>query len=302
MSAFRERLDALCRELHVPSPVQSLTPDWPGAQAVHISIKRDDLIHPVISGNKWRKLSPTLLSLSSPPSRLISFGGGFSNHLHALGYASHRLQLPFTAFVRGDYRQHPTPMLRDLHHWGTDVRYLTKADYRRRHDPAFVSSLHGDAPQALVIPEGGSQQSALAGIQHSLKEQPLVFDTVICPVASGATLAGLVSALEGHQQAMGIAVLKGQQYLESLVSNLLDRPYANWHIEHAYHHGGYARNTDELIAFCDAFETQTSVPAEPVYSGKMLFAVRHMISKGMFPEGHRVLLIHTGGLQGARSY
>ncbi len=300
MRHFHQARTELLRQLQLPSPIQPLHLNWPGAKDVQLFVKRDDLIHPVISGNKWRKLSETLITLTTAPSAVVSFGGGFSNHLHALGYVCNQLNLPFTALVRGNYSQSVTPMIRDLHAWGGAIRYVSKVQYRERDTPAFIAQLQADYPGALIVPEGGSQQTALSGVRQIVTEQPNDFDIVICPVASGATLAGIASALSPGQRAIGIAVLKGQDYLESLVSNLFPNHAHRWHIEHGYTHGGYAKQPAELQTFCHEFSNHTGIAVEPVYSGKLLFAVKQMLNQGMFARGQRILLLHTGGLQGAR--
>lgn len=284
----------------LPSPLIQIYPDWPEADKLTILVKRDDLIHPVISGNKWRKLRPLLSSPDKPFTGVVSFGGGFSNHLHALGYLCASRHIPFVAIVRGNYTDNPTPMLRDLHSWGATIRYVTKQEYRDRTDPAYLDVLKRSYPNYTFIPEGGSQKDALQGVAEIVDELPTSVDCILSPVASGATLAGLSTAIQDHQQALGIAVLKGEGYLESLVSGLLPTPNSRWKILHQYHHGGYAKTGESLLPFCKTFEEQTQIPVEPVYSGKMFFALKDMISAGFFEPGKTVVALHTGGLQGAR--
>lgn len=284
----------------LPSPLIQIYPDWPEADKLTILVKRDDLIHPVISGNKWRKLRPLLNQPDKSFTGVVSFGGGFSNHLHALGYLCASRHIPFVAIVRGNYTDNPTPMLRDLHSWGATIRYVTKQEYRDRTDPVYLDALKRSYPNYTIIPEGGSQKDALQGVAEIVGELPSSVDCILSPVASGATLAGLSTAIQDHQQALGIAVLKGEGYLESLVSGLLPTPNSRWKILHQYHHGGYAKTSESLLSFCKTFEEQTQIPVEPVYSGKMFFALKDMISGGFFESGKTVVALHTGGLQGAR--
>ena len=284
----------------LPSPLVQIRPDWPGADALSILVKRDDLIHPVISGNKWRKLQPLLTSSNQHLAGIVSFGGGFSNHLHALGYVCAQQHIPFVAIVRGDYRDNPTPMLRDLSDWGASIRYVTKQEYRERSEPEYLHTLSTRYPGYKIIPEGGSQREALAGIAALTEELPDNFDVMLSPVASGATLAGLSMSMKSHQQVIGVAVLKGEGYLESLVSSLLPRPNSAWTITHQYHHGGYARTSAPLLSFCRSFEEDTQIPVEPVYSGKLFFALKQMIGDGVFSAGQKIIALHTGGLQGKR--
>lgn len=289
-------------DIELPSPIQAFAPDWPGAERLSIHIKRDDLIHPVVSGNKWRKLSGVFSDPTSLPREVVSFGGGFSNHLHALGYCCNKLKIPMTALVRGDYTKQPTPMLSDLARWGMRIQYVTKREYNRRHDNDYINALHQTYPAATIIPEGGSQQLALAGVQQILRETPQGYDVVMCPVASGATLAGLITALRPEQQAIGIAVLKGVGYLESLVEQFLPDDYRrDWCIEHHFHHGGYAKSSESLSAFIETTQAQYQIPLEPVYSGKLFFALKALIAHNYFVKGTKILVLHTGGLQGARN-
>lgn len=284
----------------LPSPLTNIQPDWPGADSLTLYVKRDDLIHPIISGNKWRKLRPLLEQSTKPPTGIVSFGGGYSNHLHALGYVCAERQIPFVAIVRGNYLDNPTPMLRDLDSWGATIRYVTKQTYRERGQPEYLDQLSATYPDYTIIPEGGSQRDALKGVAALVDELPMSFDAILSPVASGATLAGLSTALKADQQAIGIAVLNGERYLESLVSSLLPQPNPRWKIVHQYHHGGYAKTNAMLGSFCRDFEVQTGIPVEPVYSGKLFFALKGMIADGIFAPGQTVVALHTGGLQGAR--
>ena len=329
-------LEAFKTSLTLPSPLVSISPKWKGAENVSLYVKRDDAIHPIISGNKWRKLSH---SLTQPLSNaIISFGGGFSNHLHALGFVCFELGIPFTAIVRGNYSANPSPMIEDLIQWGTTSEYVDRKTYQRRNEYEYLNELQTKYPNALIIPEGGSQARALAGLQDMMDEINLEFDVMVAPVASGATLAGIIRALDKRNKcaytglqdmpssackAIGIGVLKGEGYLEELVEQFLPNSlkrennrhiesnqntaklptqttHSFWHIEHNYHWGGYAKAPPELVAFCDDFNKTMPFEIEPVYSGKAFWAVKDMLAKSKFKDGTRIIILHTGGLQGAR--
>jgi 1-aminocyclopropane-1-carboxylate deaminase len=308
-------LDAFKSSLTLPSPLIPFKPNWEGASKVSLFVKRDDAIHPVMSGNKWRKLSH---ALTSPlPKAIVSFGGGFSNHLHALGFVCHKLGIPLHAIIRGDYSASPTPMIEDLKSWGTHINYVDRITYKKRNDSAYLQQLKQQHPDATIIPEGGSQAQALQGIENMVDEIDIDFDFIVAPVASGATLAGIVSALnkrnknnaaDTHQlavcKAIGVGVLKGEDYLEALVEQFLPASLgrSNWHIDHNYHFGGYAKAPNELQTFCNDFKNTFDFDIEPVYSGKAFWAVKDMLAKGMFKDGSRIVILHTGGLQGARPF
>ena len=306
-------LDAFKSSLTLPSPLIPFKPNWEGASKVSLFVKRDDAIHPVMSGNKWRKLSH---ALTSPlPKTIVSFGGGFSNHLHALGFVCYKLGIPFNAVIRGDYSAAPTPMIEDLKSWGTRIDYVDRVTYKKRNDSAYLLHLKQQQPDAMIIPEGGSQAQALQGIKDMVDEIDIDFDFIVAPVASGATLAGIVSALNKRNEnnakdtlhrtgcrAIGVGVLKGEGYLEGLVEQFLPASLSrsNWHIEHNYHFGGYAKASNELRTFCNDFNSAFEFDIEPVYSGKAFWAVKDMLAKGRFEDGSRIVVLHTGGLQGAR--
>lgn len=288
--------------ISLPSPLHVFEPDWPGAERVNLWVKRDDLIHPIISGNKWRKLSGLLLQQVNSSGRIVSFGGGFSNHLHALGWCCHQLGIPFTALVRGDYSANPTPMLLDLSNWQVDIRYLTKSEYQRRHDADYIAELNRRYPLAQIVPEGGSQQTALAGIETMLAECEIPLDHIVTPVASGATMAGMIAGSNATQHILGIAVLNGVGYLERLVAQFLsDKSNRRWQILHQFHHGGYARKTAALLDVCREVQHCYGIPVEPVYSGKVFFAMKQLLAEAYFPAGQNIMVVHTGGLQGART-
>jgi 1-aminocyclopropane-1-carboxylate deaminase len=299
-------IQTLQRRLNIQSPssTQLIRPEWPGANHYQISLKRDDLLHPHISGNKWRKLKYALLEAQQNQIKhLISFGGGFSNHLHALGYCCYQMNIRFTAIVRGDYSGNPSPMLQDLVRWGAELHYVDRSTYQLRDQPQYLARFEQQYHEAIIIPEGGSQAAALKGVGEIISELSDDYDYIMAPVGSGGTLAGLINATQPNTHIMGIAVLKGKNYLENLVGQLLPeaaKSNNNWQINHDYHCGGYAKNNKELKAFCEHFMQQTKIPIEPVYSGKLFFALKDLIAKKVFPAGSKILVLHTGGLQGAR--
>lgn len=319
--------------INLPSPLQPLpavlSANLSASLSVNLShrscpnqykllIKRDDLIHPIISGNKWRKLQgifeywPTM-----SVSHIVSFGGGYSNHLHALGYACRQLNIPFTAMVRGNYtgnnQSNLTPMLKDLIKWKTTIQWLTKVDYKKKNDTRWLKTQLHDFQDCLVIPEGGSGKMVHTGMLQLVQELPEDLDYLLCPVGSGGTLAGIVQALNKLQRktkVLGIAVLKGEGYLEDLVKELMDSEEVlidkgeltnqNWHIVHDYHFGGYAKSKPELQEFMQNFHNGTNIDLEPVYSGKLMFALYHLLAQNFFKRGSKICAIHTGGLQGQR--
>ncbi|AWL12890.1 1-aminocyclopropane-1-carboxylate deaminase [Saliniradius amylolyticus] len=292
-------------ELRLPSPISPVTPSWPGSEALSIAVKRDDLIHPRISGNKWRKLKYALEGAERQGvKQIVSFGGGHSNHLHALSFACHQLGIRLEAIVRGQYQNNLTSTLLDMRAWGAQLHFVTKVEYQRRTDAGYLNRLKAEFPQAAIIPEGGSQQLALKGVAELLAEQPLDFEHIVLPVGSGGTLAGLMTGLVHRPdiQVHGIGVLKGQGYLEDSVEQLIGEHAhsPNWRIHHGFHHGGYAKRSKQLEQFCRDFAQQTGIALEPVYSGKCFWAVKQLMAENVFAHGSRILMLHTGGLPDTR--
>jgi 1-aminocyclopropane-1-carboxylate deaminase len=290
-----------------PSDEQQIKPEWLHIDSYQLFIKRDDQIHPQISGNKWRKLKYQLLAILSENKNtsdrhIISFGGGYSNHIHALAYCCYKLGIKLTAIIRGDYSHSLTPMLTDIKHLGCDIKFVTKKQYSQRNDSDYLHTLKQQFPKAAIIPEGGSHEMALCGINELVSEFSNSYDVIVCPVASAGTFAGLIRSCPDKMALHGIAMLKGQGYLENETQRLFPDAInaSNWTIHHDFHCGGYAKKTLALSNFCDAFTTQTTIPIEPIYSGKMLYAVKQLIEKQYFPLGSKILTIHTGGLQGNR--
>lgn len=290
--------------LNLPSPIQKV--DWPNKNA-QLWVKRDDLIHDTISGNKWRKLLPFVEKIQTNKiQHIVSFGGAYSNHLHALAYLCARLNVKLTAVIRGDYTNRLSPTLQDIQQWGTTLKFVNKIEYKQRSNSDYCRALCETLKADLLIPEGGSHAEGKIGLKTLVdecnKQLPNVTH-ILLPVASGGTLAGII-ANSGNLpscQLIGIAALKGQDYLEQLVTNLLpkslDKPRP-WKIEHAYHHGGYAKTSPALVSFIQRFEQKTLIPLEPVYSGKLFFALNSMLEQEYFPPNSVILAIHTGGLQG----
>ncbi|WP_026377484.1 1-aminocyclopropane-1-carboxylate deaminase/D-cysteine desulfhydrase [Aestuariibacter salexigens] len=297
-----QRLKALQKIMQIPSAETPLT--FKDIGNCKVVLKRDDLIHPIVSGNKWRKLQPQLeYAVQNGVAHVVSLGGGYSNHLHALGYCCRELDINCTALIRGDYTQHLTPMLRDLNEWGVKLHYLTKREFAERNTSAFADWVKHTYPDSHMIPEGGSHPLALGGVAEAMQELEQHYDYIILPVASGATMAGIIAASQPTTTIIGIGVLKGEGYLEGLVKRFMDEQNitaTNWTILHDYHCGGYARSTPELTAFCRQFSEQNEIDIEPVYSGKTLMALTHLLRNHYFPDGCRILCWHTGGLQGAR--
>jgi 1-aminocyclopropane-1-carboxylate deaminase len=269
---------------------------------VNLWIKRDDLLHPVISGNKWRKLKYSLdEALSLGAETIISMGGAYSNHLHALAYAGKMLNLKTIGIIRGE-RTPLSPTLLDMENWGMELRFVSRSQYRVYRNYKHCQDLPGLKPYQYWLPEGGANSLALKGIAELVDEINIPYDTLCVACGTGATLAGLINAVSGQISVLGFATLKNAGFLRSDVQSLLSGEFHGWEIFQDYHFGGFAKLKPTLASFMSDFERNASIPLEPVYTGKMLYGLYDLIAKGYFRKGQRIIALHTGGLQGNRGY
>ena len=272
---------------------------------IELWIKRDDLLHPIISGNKWRKLKYILNhALYLQANCLVSMGGVYSNHLHALAFAGKQLGLKTLGIIRGEPPLQINPTLHDLHTWGMELRFVSRSDYRLLRNYKQHDSLPGLAPGQYWLPEGGANHLALTGIAETLTEITIDFDHLITACGTGTTLAGLIAHAPASSRILGVAALKGANFLTQDVQQLLNatgETSNNWEIALNYHFGGFAKTTSVLLEFIQTFQNQHGIPLEPVYTGKTLFAIFDLLRRGYFKPGHRIIVLHTGGLQGNRT-
>ena len=274
---------------------------------VRVLLKRLDLVHPVISGNKWYKLKYNLLAARElGADTLLSFGGAFSNHIHALAGAGSCYGFNTIGVIRGEPHSPLNPTLQFAQSHGMQLHYLTRADYRLKHTPEIVERLRDQFGAFYLVPEGGSNALAVKGTAEILADVTEPFDVVLCACGTGGTLAGIVSSLQPESTALGVAVLKGGRFLYDDVRRLLADAQAassnNWSLALEYHFGGYAKAPDELLVFMQAFEQRHNIPLEPVYTAKLMFAIYKMVERGEFERGTTLLALHTGGLQGRAGY
>lgn len=286
------------------SPLQVIEHPLFKRHNVEVLIKRDDLIHPIISGNKWRKLKYNLEKvIKNNYKGIVSFGGAYSNHIHALAFACFQSKVKSIGIIRGEAQYANNFTLQWASHWGMQLNFVDRITYKKRNEADFLKQLQIQYPDYLIIPEGGSNALALPGVGEVIGElnQECQFDTLLTPVGSGGTLAGLISADNNAHQLLGVAVLKQTNYLEKEVLSLLksDNSSANnWRILSQFHRGGYGKFQPEDLCRIRDFSQQTQIPFEPVYSGKMLLALLDLLEQGFFPPSHKIVLLHTGGIQG----
>lgn len=263
-----------------------------------ISIKRLDLIHPQISGNKFFKLKYNLMAARQQGfEKVLTFGGAYSNHIAATAFAAHKFGFQSLGIIRGEeLAQRPlNPTLVTAQQFGMQLEFMSRHTYRQKDQPEFLQHLQQQYPEYYLIPEGGTNALAVQGCREILTAEDAQFDLICCAVGTGGTLAGLIEASQEHQQLLGFSALKGS-FLTQEVAQLTAK--RNWHILDDYCCGGYAKITPELIQFMQSFEQRYNIPLEQIYTGKMLHGIFDLIDQDKIVPNQKILLIHTGGLQG----
>ncbi len=279
----------------VPSPLVRVHHPELASRGVGLRIKRDDLIHPLISGNKWRKLKYSLHQAQKDgKTGILSLGGAFSNHLHALAAACQQAGLQSHALVRGEPAYGANPTLSACQAMGMTLSFVSREDYRQRHSPQWLARWQARFPSYLLVPEGGSNTLALAGVAELLEELPH-WQEIWLPVGSGGTLAGLIQGARGRGRLVGVPVVKDQ--LSRRIRALLQTDPGNWQLLWGHEGPGYGRFDEALKAQILWLEQQLAIPLEPLYSGKLLAAFWQRLLAGEL-DGRDIILIHTGGLQG----
>jgi 1-aminocyclopropane-1-carboxylate deaminase len=270
---------------------------------IQVSVLREDLVHPYISGNKGRKLKYNLIDFfDSGKKTMLTFGGAFSNHLIATAAAGREYGFECIGIVRGD--EIKNPYLDFMQSCGMKLHFISREDYRNKTDSntqikilesLLLKSVIKNLDDVFIIPEGGANFSAVKGASEIMNEISDDMNYICCACGTGATVTGLSLGLKTGQQLIAIPVLKAPGFLKSAVESLggnIDRMI----IKEDYHFGGYAKKDEALMSFCDKFYNETEIRIEPVYTGKLFFAVNDMINSGYFKQGDKINLIHTGGI------
>ncbi len=293
------------------APVQRLELPALADAGLTLAIKREDLLHSHLGGNKLYKLYGHLqAACAAGHEHLLSFGGAWSNHIHALAAAGQALGFKTTGVIRGERPTSLNAMLSGAESMGMHLHFVSRRDYGFKHTSGFVAELQRNFGPCHVIPEGGGDltgaRGALAwgrGLAELWRKEP--FDAVCCAVGTGSTLAGLIASLPAQVSVCGFSVLKGEGNLCREIEDqarALSPQATDWTLETDYHCGGYARYPRYLADFVREFEARTRVPLDPVYTAKMMWGLVQKVRAGHWPRGTRVLALHSGGLQGRRGF
>ena len=276
---------------------QKITYELPNG--ITLEIKREDLLHPFVSGNKFRKLKYNVLQAKAEnQSVLLTFGGAFSNHIAAVAYAGKEQGFETIGVIRGDELRDKiseNPTLSFAQECGMRFEFVTREAYRHKTETAFIEQLQVKFGSFYLVPEGGTNDLAVKGCEEILTEFDAHFDFVCSAVGTGGTISGLINSALPHQKVLGFPALKGD-FLQNEIHKFVNNK--NWELITDYHFGGYGKVTTEFIEWMNWFYAQTGIPLDPIYTGKMVFGVMDLIQRNYFSPKSKILMIHTGGLQG----
>ena len=273
---------------------------------VSLFIKREDELHPFISGNKFRKLKYNLSEAKElGKSKVLTFGGAFSNHIAATAAAGFEFNFETIGVIRGDELANNldevlknNATLKFAHQHGMKFHFVSRSDYREKNSTKFIANLNNEFGDFYLVPEGGTNNLAVKGCEEILTKEDEKFDVICSSIGTGGTIAGLINAAKEHQNIIGFPALKGD-FLINEIQNYV-KTTKNWQVNTNYHFGGYAKISEELITFINKFKNETGIPLDPIYTGKMMFGIVDLIKNEYFKTGTKIIAIHTGGLQGIK--
>ena len=266
---------------------------------IEVFIKREDLIHPFVSGNKFRKLKHNLLQAKKEDQNiLLTFGGAFSNHIAAVAIAGKLEGFKTIGIIRGDElvtKIDKNPTLRFAKENGMQLDFVSREEYSNKTNANFLETLKLKFGSFYLIPEGGTNTLAVKGCEEILTKEDAVFDYICCAVGTGGTISGIINSAQANQKVLGFPALKGD-FLQNEIRNFAQ--HDNWQLITDYHFGGYGKINEELVLFLNQFLQKTKILLDPIYTGKMVFGVMNLMQDNYFPSNSKILIIHTGGIQG----
>jgi 1-aminocyclopropane-1-carboxylate deaminase len=279
----------------LPSPLDHVIDERLADREIQLLLKRDDLIHPEIPGNKWRKLVPNVGAIrAAGQETVLTFGGAHSNHIRAVAAAGAHFDVRTIGVIRGEEHLPLNPALAFAVERGMRLAYLDRGRYRRKNDAEVIDALRREWGDFYLLPEGGSNALGVQGCAQLPAEIGIEYDTICCSVGTGGTLAGIAAGLPDGPGALGFSALKGGAFLADGVRRLQmesGRMTTNWSIETGYHFGGYAKRTPELARFVEDFRDRHGIVLD---EGKMLFGIFDLVSSGGFPPGSVIVAVLAG--------
>lgn len=281
--------------------IQPLNPDWYQDYVEEVSMLRLDVIHPVVSGNKWYKLQYYLKAAQQAGADgILTFGGAYSNHLVATAAAAQASRVKSIGIVRGMHAaETQTPTLIECVSFGMQLIFVTKEEYDRKYDADYHAALNGKYKGYYIVDEGGAGELGIKGSETITRYIPESYTHICVSSGTGTTLCGIRRALNEHVNVSGYVPMKGGAYISKDINNYLPAHLHNCYtLFDDWHFGGFGKKNDELVEFMNAFYQANKIPLDMVYTAKMMFGIRQQLAAGYFPENARILCVHTGGLQG----
>ncbi len=266
------------------------------ADKVKISVLRLDKMHPLTGGNKTYKLRHNINEAKNQGfDTIVTMGGAFSNHIAATASACMEHGLHSIGIIRGEPESASNITLTRAVENGMELRFVNREQYRNYRESSFMKK---EFMNGYCIPEGGSNEEGIKGCEEILPPEASAFDIVAVACGTGATLAGITRALGSNQHLLGVSVLKESSGIKEGISQWLnENDKKNYILNESYHFGGYAKVKPALLSFVERFNAQNDFLIEPIYTGKLFFALEDLASQGHFKPGTKILAIHTGGLQ-----
>lgn len=284
------------------SSANQLVAHWESSN-ISLYIKREDLIDPFVSGNKFRKLKYNISqALQRKETSLLTFGGAYSNHIAATAAAGKKYGLKTIGIIRGEElgldiekTLLTNETLKFAAGHGMQLHFISRDSYKTKENSEFILNLKNKFGDFYLLPEGGTNDLAVRGCEEILNQDDKEFDFICCAIGTGGTIAGIINSSNKSQEVVGFPALKGN-WLSSEIKKYTKK--SNWNLVTNYHFGGYAKVNAELIHFINLFFEKYEIKLDPIYTGKMLFGIIEMIENSKFPQNSRILAVHTGGLQG----
>ncbi len=291
------------KQLQLPSPVTKFS--FENKYDCQLFIKREDLIHPEFGGNKWRKLKYNIAAFRNGNySRILTFGGAFSNHIAATAKICQAYKIPCTGIIRGELSDPNNPTLNDAENAGMELIHVSRSDYALKEKSELITQLISKYNQPFVIPEGGSNTNAIRGVAELVTEFEHVdfsYDYIVVSAGTGMTASGIISVARKSCKVVVINALRNAGLTESIIS-FLPEPATGWEIIHDYTFGGFAKVTDELIYFANSMYAEHQLRLDPIYNAKAFYGTLDLIEKGYFQRNAKIIYVCTGGIQGISAY
>lgn len=272
-----------------------------GADGVRLLVKREDLNHPYVSGNKWWKLKYNLEEAQrAGHDTLLTFGGAYSNHLYATAAAAHELGMKSIGIVRGERTEPLNHTLSFAESRGMKLHFISREAYRKKNEHEFLQSIRNQFGDVYIIPEGGTNEFAVRGCAEFAKtlEHEIDFDYLCLPIGTSGTMAGVIEGLSSNKKVIGFSSLKGGEFLKNEIQSLVSGRKLNWQINTDFHFGGYGKTTPELMLFIEDMKKIYQLPLDQVYTAKTMMGIFDLIRQNYFEPESTILVLHTGGLQG----